>query len=71
LNSLKIDSKGSLEYIIYKIMKIYMSDKKYRYTTLHDCVYACQHCSDEFRRNYLDLRENQAKEENGDIYALS
>lgn len=68
LNQLKkIDNKGDLEYCIYKLMKIYMNDREFRYSTLHDTVYAAQHCADEFRRNYLDKREDQAREHNGDI----
>lgn len=62
-----IKSKGELEYCIFKLMKRYMADKEYRYSNLHDTVYASQHCADEFRRRYLDVRENRAKETNGDI----
>lgn len=60
-------TKGDLEYIVFKIMKLYMSKKEYRYSTLHDVVYAVQHCADEFRRRYLDKREDEARETNGDI----
>ena len=68
LNSIKkIDTKGELEYCIYKLMKIYMQDKKFNYTNLHDTVYSSIHCGDEFRRNYLDKREDEAKKENGEI----
>ena len=62
-----IDSKGDLEYCIYKLMKKFMSTREFRYSNLHDCVYAAQHCCDEFRRNYLDKREDEAKEKNGNI----
>jgi len=62
-----IPTKGELEYCIFKLMRIYMKDKQYRYSTIHDCVYAAMHCADEFRRRYLDKREDEAKEENGDI----
>ena len=62
-----ISSKGELEYIIYCLMKIYMIDKEYRYSTLHDCVYACIHAGEEFKRRYLDKREDEAIKENGDI----
>lgn len=62
-----LDEKGDLEYCIYKLMKIYMSKKDFKYSNLHDTVYSAQHCADEFRRNYLDKREDQAKAENGDI----
>jgi len=68
LNEIKeISTKGDLEYIIFKLMKIYMSNKEYRYSTLHDCVYSAIHCGDEFRRRYLDKREDFAKDENGDV----
>jgi len=62
-----IASKGDLEYCVFKLMKIYMKTRKYRYSNLHDCVYAVQHCADEFRRRYLDKRENEARKTNGDV----
>jgi hypothetical protein len=62
-----IKSKGELEYLIFSCMMKYMSDKEKRYSTLHDCTYAAQHCADEFRRRFLDKREDQARDENGDI----
>jgi hypothetical protein len=64
-----MDSKGELEYCIFKLMKIYMrqSGRQYRYSTLHDVAYSAMHCADEFRRRFLDVRENYAMRENGDI----
>jgi hypothetical protein len=67
LNNITFENKGELEYILYAILKEYMKNRKFCYTELHDTVYGCQHVSDEFRRNYLDVRENEAKEKNGDI----
>jgi len=64
-----ITTKGELEYCIYKLMTKFMKDKERRYATLHDCAYAAQHCADEFRRRNLDVREDSAREENGDIEA--
>ncbi len=63
----KITTKGQLEYCIFHLMKKYMSTREQRYSNLHDTVYAAQHCADEFRRRYLDKREDKAIEENGDI----
>ena len=63
----QIENKGELEYCIFKLMIKYMYDKEERYSNLHDCVYAAMHCADEFRRRYLDIRENTAIVENGDI----
>jgi hypothetical protein len=63
----QINTKGELEYCIFKLMKIYMYDKEEKYSNLHDCVYAAQHCADEFRRRFLDKREDSAINENGDI----
>jgi hypothetical protein len=62
-----IETKGELEYCIYKLLNIYMMDKARKYSTLHDTVYAAQHCADEFRRRNLDVREDEARKENGDI----
>ena len=59
--------KGELEYCIYYLMKRYMENRKVNYSNLHDTVYSAIHCGDEFRRNFLDLRENDAKHENGDV----
>jgi hypothetical protein len=66
-NLSEIETKGDLEYLIFVLMKKFMSTREYRYSDLHDCVYACQHCSDEFRRRFLDKRENDARQKNGDI----
>lgn len=46
-------SKGDLEYCIFKLMKLYASRRDFRYTQLHDVVYAAVHCGDEFRRHYV------------------
>ena len=63
----KIATKGELEYCIFKLMKKYMRDKEARYSNLHDCTYASMHCADEFRRRFLDKREDEACFQNGDI----
>ena len=65
----EIETKGDLEYCVFKLMKKFMSTRKQRYTFLHDCCYAVMHCADEFRRRFLDIRENNAREKNGDIDA--
>jgi hypothetical protein len=69
-NIKKIETKGELEYCIFKLMKIYMQDKTFNYSNLHDTVYSAIHCGDEFRREFLDKRENTAKENNGIICPL-
>jgi len=66
-NTNGIETKGDLEYLVFMLMKKYMINREYRYSTLHDTVYAIQHCADEFRRRYLDKREDEARELNGDI----
>lgn len=63
----KIETKGDLEYLIFSLMKKFMSTREFRYSTLHDCVYAAMHCADEFRRRFLDKREDEARITNGDI----
>jgi hypothetical protein len=62
-----LEQKGQLEYCIFKLMLQYMEGREPRYSILHDCTYAAQHCADEFRRRFLDERENKAREENGDV----
>ena len=63
----KIETKGDLEYLVFVLMKKFMSTREKRYSTLHEVVYAVMHCADEYRRRYLDVRESQALKENGDI----
>ena len=62
-----INTKGELEYILFAILVRYMKNRKFCYSELHDTVYACQHVADEFRRRFLDKRENEARHKNGDI----
>ena len=66
-NILEIDNKGDLEFCVSYLMKIFMKNRDFRYSTLHDCTYAVQHCADEFRRLNLDKREDEAREKNGEI----
>lgn len=65
----KFENKGELEYVVFYLMMHYMKYNAFRYTVLHDITYAVVHCADEFRRRWLDKRETQAREENGEIYA--
>lgn len=67
LSNISITSKGELEYLLFAILKSYMRERKVCYSELHDTVYACQHVADEFRRRFLDKREDEALERNGDI----
>lgn len=63
----KIKTKGDLEYCVYKLMRIFMRTREYRYNDLHDCVKAVEHSAHEFERSHLDKREDEAKRVNGDI----
>jgi hypothetical protein len=65
--SRKITKKGELEYAIFKLLKLYMTDKEYNYSNLHETVYAGIHAAEEFKRRYLDEREDLAKIREGDI----
>jgi hypothetical protein len=62
-----IQTKGELEYCVFKLIKKYMSAREYKYSNLHNAVYAAIHASEEFKRRFLDSREDQAIIENGDI----
>ena len=66
----EIGNRGELEYCIFKLMKQYRNGRDETYTNLHDCAYAATHCGDEFRRRYLDAREDVARDGNGDVSAL-
>ena len=63
----EIETKGDLEYLVMKLYRKFMSTREKRYTTLHDATYAIQHVADETRRRFLDARETQAMEVNGDV----
>lgn len=65
LNHTKIETKGDLEYLVYQLMKVYMKSREFRYSNLHDAVYATIHSAEEFKRLNLDKREDKAIEENG------
>lgn len=64
-----MNNKGELEYCVFRLMRLYMLqiNRHYRYNILHDVAYAVMHCADEFRRRFLDKRENEAREKNGDV----
>lgn len=64
----KIHTKGDLEYCIARLMNVFMKTREQRYANLHDCAYAAQHSCDEFRRRFLDKREDDAIASNGDVY---
>jgi len=63
----EIETKGDLEFIVFKLMKKYMSTREARYNILHDCTYAVVHAGEEFKRRFLDKREDKARQVNGDI----
>ena len=63
----QIETKGDLEYCIFKLMKRYMAIREVKYSNYHDTVYATMHCADEYRRRYLDKREDDALNTNGDV----
>lgn len=62
-----IPTKGDLEYCITMLQHNYMSTKVWSYTELHNTVYATIHAGDEFRRRFLDKREDSAIIANGDV----
>ena len=61
----EILTKGDLEYCVFQLLKKYMSTRAHRYTTLHEAVYGAIHAAEEYKRLYLDKREDKAIEENG------
>lgn len=67
IHDIAFTNKGELEYAIFKLMTMYMKSRTFKYSELHDVTYAAIHCGDEFRRRFLDVRENEARELNGDI----
>lgn len=64
----EIKTKGDLEYCMSVLMDIFMQTHNWKYTDLHDCAYAAAHMCDEFRRRFLDTREDEAIATNGDVF---
>ena len=64
-----MNNKGELEYCVFKLMILYMKqiNRKYRYNILHAVTYAVIHAGEEFKRRFLDKREDEARETNGDV----
>jgi hypothetical protein len=62
-----IETKGDLEYLVFVLMQKFMKTREFRYSTLHEVVYAVMHCADEYRRRFLDKREDEARIKNGDV----
>ncbi len=62
-----LDNKGDLEYCITVLMHAYMHKRDYKYSNLHDAVYAAIHAGEEYKRLNLDVREDEAKYANGDV----
>ena len=62
-----IENKGDLEFCLFYLLQQFMSTREQRYSTLHEAVYAAMHVADEFRRRFLDARENTAILQNGDV----
>ena len=62
-----IETKGDLEYLVFSLMQKFMKTREFRYSTLHEVVYAVMHCADEYRRRFLDNREDEARKTNGDV----
>ncbi len=65
-SSQDIETKGDLEYLVYQLIKRYMHSREVRYSNLHDAVYATIHAGEEYKRLYLDKREDVAIEQNGE-----
>jgi len=61
-----IETKGDLEYLVYQLIKQYMSTREVRYSNLHDAVYGVIHAGEEYKRLHLDKREDIAIKENGE-----
>lgn len=66
LHETTIHNKGELEFLVFRLMRQYMKTREMRYSDLHEVVYAVIHSAEEFKRLYLDKREDQAIAENGE-----
>lgn len=63
----EIETKGDLEFCVFRLMRIFMLTRDYKYSELHDAVKATEHAAHEFERRFLDPREDAAIQKNGDI----
>jgi hypothetical protein len=62
-----IETKGDLEYCLMWVVRRFLSTRLRTYTNLHDAAYAADHVGHEIRRRFLDVREEEALAENGDV----
>lgn len=67
IEAMEIKTKGDLEFLVFKLMRTYMKDRDENYSNLHEAVYATIHAAEEFKRRFLDPREDAARSQNGDI----
>ena len=63
-----MDTKGDLEFRVCQLMDEYMATREFRYSDLHDCWAAAAHSAHEFARRFLDVREDQACAQNGEVF---
>jgi hypothetical protein len=62
-----IETKGDLEYCLMRVAMRYLSTRLRTFTNLHDAAYALEHVGHEIRRRFLDVREEEARADNGDV----
>lgn len=60
--------KGHLEYIICRLMMVFMDGRMWRYSVLHACWGAVIHAAGEFKRKKLDRYEDKKEEETGTVF---
>ena len=70
IDTIGIKTEGDLEFLICSLQDTFMTGKGkgFRYTWLRRCWGATAHAAHEFRRRFLDRREDDAFWENGEVF---
>ena len=65
-----LSDPGSLACLVATAMDEYMKTRKFGWNDLGDCYKAVDLTTQDFRRRFIDAREDQVIVENGDVYTF-
>ncbi len=63
----QVTCAGELNYIFFRLAKIYLETNGTNYQNMNDIVGALDNCKDEFRRRIQHPYEDEKIEQNGDV----
>jgi hypothetical protein len=62
-----LESAGELNYVVFRLIKLYLEKNGTNYQNMNDIVGALDNCKDEFRRRIQHPYEDEKIEQNGDV----